>query len=115
MKTEELDVFRLSHQLALEVYRITKSFPEIERFGLISQIRRSSTSIPTNLMEGSHRMNRNEFRHFISIARGSCGEIKYQLLLSKDVGYIQEEKYTQLNTEYERVSMMLTKLYSALK
>jgi hypothetical protein len=56
-KVEELDVFKLSHSLTLEIYRITKSFPDEEKFGLISQMRKAAYSIPMNLMEGAHRLS----------------------------------------------------------
>ena len=115
MKAEDLDVFKLSHELAIKIYKTTNEFPEKEKFGLISQMRRSSTSIPTNLMEGSHRITKNEYKHFVSISRGSCGEIKYQLLLSKDINYIDDTAYLELKEGYDRVNMMLTKLYSSLK
>ena len=115
MKAEDLDVFKLSHDLTVRIYEITGKFPDKEKFGLISQMRRAASSIPTNLMEGSHRLTKNEYRHFVSISRGSCGEIKYQLLLSRDVCYIGEEIYSELREGYDRVNMMLTKLYSSLK
>jgi four helix bundle protein len=114
MKTEDMDVFKLGHEMALKVYRVTSNYPESERFGLISQMRRASSSICMNLMEGSHRITKNEYKHFVSISRGSCGEIKYQLLLSKDLGYINEETFKELTDAYERISMMLTKLCSSL-
>jgi len=114
MKIEDLDVFKLSHQLTLEIYKITEKFPSSEKFGLVSQMRKAAASIPMNLMEGAYRMSRKEFRHFISIAKGSCGEIRYQLLLAKDLQYLQKEKYNQLESDYERISMMLTKLYKSL-
>jgi len=89
MKTvEELDVFKLSHSLALEIFELTKSFPAGEKFGLVSQMRRAAYSIPMNLMEGGHRLNRKEYRQFVGIAKGSTGEMKYQLLLVKDLKYI---------------------------
>jgi four helix bundle protein len=114
MKTvEELDVFKLSHSLALEIFETTKAFQE-EKFGLISQMRRAAYSVPMNLMEGAHRLGRKEYRQFVSIAKGSAGEIKYQLLLIKDLKYISENKYTNLLPEYERVSQMLTKLAKSL-
>ena len=115
MKVEDLDVFKLSHELTLQVYEITKNFPEEEKYGLISQMRRSASSVPTNLMEGGHRFNKNEYKHFVSISRGSCGELKYQLLLSKDLKYIDEEKYSKVKEGCDRISMMLTKLYNSLK
>ena len=111
---EDLDVFKLSHQLALEVYEITKSFPEYEKFGLISQMRRSAYSIPMNLMEGSHRLSTNQYRQFVGIAKGSAGEMKYQLLLPRDLKYITNEHYLELIGRYERVSQMLTKLAQSL-
>jgi len=115
MKVEDLDVFKLAHDLALKIYKTTAVYPEGERFGLISQMRRAATSICMNLMEGAHRISKNEYKHFVSIARGSCGEIKYQLMLSKDLGYISRNIFKEMIDAYERVSMMLTKLYSSLK
>jgi four helix bundle protein len=114
-RVEELDVFRLSHSLTLEIYRITKSFPEEEKFGLISQMRKAAYSIPMNLMEGAHRLSSKEYRQFIGIARGSAGEIKYQLLLVRDLDYISENEYSDLTPKYERVSQMLTKLAKSLE
>ena len=92
MSVEDLDVFKLAHALTLELYKITASFPVEEKFGLVSQIRRSSSSICANLMEGSHRNNTGEYRQFAGIARGSTGELKYHLLLyqsfSKYISYL---------------------------
>jgi len=115
MQIEELDVFKLSHELTLKTYKITTDFPDEEKFGLTSQMRRSSASVPTNLMEGGHRFSKNEYKHFVSISRGSTGEMKYHLLLAKDLGYIEDETYSKVKEGYERVSMMLTKLHNSLK
>lgn len=115
MKVEDLDVFKLAHKLALRIYKITASYPESERFGLTSQMRRASASVCMNLMEGAHRFGKNEYKHFVSISRGSCGEIKYQLMLSRDLEYIDENTFKEMFESYERVSMMLTKLYNSLK
>jgi four helix bundle protein len=114
-KVEELDVFKLSHSLALEIFELTKTFPEEEKFGLISQMRRAAYSVPMNLMEGSHRLGSKEYRQFVGIARGSTGEMKYQLLLIKDLEYIPKGSYSRLILEYERVSQMLTKLAKSLE
>lgn len=114
MKIEDLDVFKLSHSLVLKIYELTKNFPSSEKFGLTTQMRRAAASIPTNLIEGAHRISRKEFKHFMSIAKGSCGEIKYQIFLSRDLNYLNNDKYNELKIEYERVSMMLTKLYQSL-
>jgi len=114
-KVEELDVFKLSHALTLEIFEITKSFPDEEKFGLISQMRRAAYSIPMNLMEGAHRLGSKEYRQFVGIAKGSAGEMKYQLLLVKDLRYISEDRYSNLKQKYERISQMLTKLARSLE
>jgi len=113
-KVEDLDVFELSHSSTLEIFEITKSFPEEEKFGLISQMRRAAYSVPMNLMEGGHRLSSREYRQFVGIARGSTGEMKYQLLLVKDLRYVSEDQYCSLLANYERISQMLTQLSKTL-
>jgi four helix bundle protein len=113
-RVEDLDVFKLSHSLTLEIFKLTKTFPEEEKFGLTSQVRRAAYSIPMNLMEGAHRLSSREYRQFVGIAKGSTGEIKYQLLLAKDLKYISEDLYSNLEAQYERDSQMLTKLAKSL-
>ena len=110
-----MDVFKLSHSLTLEIYGITKSFPDEEKFGLISQMRKAAYSIPMNLMEGAHRLSSKEYRQFTGIARGSAGEMKYQLLLVRDLNYISDNEYSDLTSKYERVSQMLTRLAKSLE
>ena len=114
-KVEDLDLFRLSHSLVLSIFELTKTFPEEEKFGLISQMRRVAYSIPMNLMEGAHRLSSKEYRQFVGITKGSAGEIKYHLLLVRDLKYISESKYSNFLPEYERVSQMLTKLAKSLE
>ena len=77
-------------------------------------MRRAVASICMNLMEGAHRISKKEYKHFIGIARGSCGEVKYQLLLSKDLDYITIQSFVGLKDSAERVSKMLTKLYQSI-
>ncbi|MBU4320898.1 MAG: four helix bundle protein [Nitrospinae bacterium] len=113
-KVEELEVFKKSHKLTLDIYKVTEKFPQTEKFGLISQMRRASSSICTNLLEGSHRLGRKEFRQFVGIAKGSAGELKYQILLSKDLGYLAEREYLDLRDEIEQISMMLNGLVKSL-
>jgi len=111
---EDLDVFKMAHEITLEIYRLTEKFPEHEKYGLISQIRRSAASIPMNLMEGGHRLNKKEYRQFAGIARGSAGELKYQLMLSRDLGYLGGDIYRRLREKAESISKMLTKLAYSL-
>ena len=106
-----MDVFKLGHELTLRIYRITTDYPDNERFGLVSQMRRASVSICSNLTEGYHRAGKAEFRHFVNIARGSCGELAYQLLLSRDLGYLTKTVCDDLCEICERLSRMLRKLY----
>jgi four helix bundle protein len=111
---EDLDLFKLCHELTLKVYELVNKFPTDERFGLVVQMQRSAYSIPMNLMEGSHRLSKKEYRQFVGIAKGSAGEMKYQLLLAKDLGYMTGTEYLELRQDYERVSQMLTRLAESL-
>jgi len=82
---EDLDVFKLAHQLALRTYSVTKEFPREELFSLGNQVRRAAGSICMNLMEGAMRLGSREYRQFVGIARGSADEVCYQLLLARDL------------------------------
>ena len=81
----DLKVWQRSHALVLEVYRRTASFPDGERFGLISQLRRAAVSVPTNIAEGSKRQRSQDYARFLNIAEGSLAEVEYLLLLSRDL------------------------------
>lgn len=111
---EDLTVFKRAHALTLSIYKITTEFPSDEKFGLVSQMRRAASSIPTNLMEGGHRSNKGEYRQFVGIARGSAGELKYHLLLSKDLRYLSEQQYENLKVEIDEISKMLRGLVKSL-
>jgi len=114
-RAQDMDVFKLSHSLTIEIYKLTEKFPPEEKFGLSSQMRRSAYSIHVNIVEGASRLGTKEYRQFVGIARGSSGEISYQLLLSRDLGYISEQGYTSLKERYDRVARMLTGLIKTLK
>ena len=111
---EELEVFKKAHSLTVNVYKISTKFPAEEKFGLITQIRRSAASVCANLMEGSHRLGRKEFRQFVGISRGSAGELKYHLLLAKDLGYLPNKDFVILRSEAEEISKMLCGLANSL-
>lgn len=112
---EQLDVFKLAHELALKIYKLTGRFPEEEKFSLVLQMRRAAYSVGMNLVEGSMRLNSREFRQFVGIARGSAAEVSYQLVLAKDLGYISHNTYEELRSDYERVGQMLTRLAQSLR
>jgi len=102
-----LKVWIKSHQLTLDIYKSTQQFPKEELFGLVSQLRRASTSIPTNIAEGSGRKSEKEFIQFLSIALGSANEVDYLIELSKDLGFISQEIWTQLDQEINEIQSML--------
>jgi four helix bundle protein len=112
---EDLDVFKLSHEMTLQIYELTQGFPKEERFGLILQMRKASYSVPMNLAEGANRLNTKEYKQFVGIAKGSAAEVKYQLMLAKDLGYIDEAEYGKTFAEYERICQMLGGLARSLR
>src|SRR5271165_4021391 len=87
----KLAVWQRCHKLVLEIYRCTQAFPQSERFGLISQLRRAALSVPTNIAEGSKRAAPRDYAHFLNISEGSLSETEYLLLVSRDLGYIPSE------------------------
>ena len=95
---QDLNIWKESHQLVLEVYKITRDFPKEENYCLISQIRRASISIPANIAEGMGRNTTKELLSFLYNARGSLSEVVYHLLLAKDLKYIEENVYKELWT-----------------
>ena len=96
-----------AHQFVLDLYRATKTFPEDERFELISQIRRAAVSIPSNIAEGCGRHGDAELKRFLQIAMGSASEVEYQLQLSKDLGYLGSMEFSKMNTELIQTKKML--------
>jgi four helix bundle protein len=107
MIIQELEVFKRSHVFTLYMYKITKSFPKDETYGLISQIRRSAASINANLMEGGARKTNKEFEQFIHIARGSVQELIYHIMLSRDLEYISENIAKKCIDELHQIGKML--------
>jgi four helix bundle protein len=85
----DLIVWRKSHQFVINIYRITKDFPNEEKYGLVSQMRRAAVSIPANIAEGFRKYSKKEKANFYNIAQGSLDELRYYLILSKDLGYLQ--------------------------
>ncbi|WP_075342639.1 four helix bundle protein [Tenacibaculum agarivorans] len=112
---KNFEVWKKSHQFALKVYEVTKLFPSGEKFGITSQLRRASLSIPTNLVEGSSRNSEKEFAHFINIASGSSAEVEYLLEFSKEINYLSLEDFDILNREIIIIRKMLNSLYQKLK
>ena len=110
-----LQVWEKAHILALDVYKATMSFPKDEIYGLTSQIRRSSTSIPTNIAEGCGRNGEAELARFMTISMGSASEVEYQLLLAHDLGYLGKNIYNELHEKVTEVKRMLAGFIKTLK
>ena len=111
----DLKVWQKSHELALTVYKCTRSFPKDEIYGLTSQMRRAAASVPSNIAEGCGRSGDAELGRFLQIAMGSASELEYQLLLAHDLGYVNAEEYGQLAAKVTEVKKMLAALLRKLK
>jgi four helix bundle protein len=109
-----MQVWHKAHALTLEVYRVSNAFPREETFGLTSQVRRASSSIPANIAEGCGRGSDGEFGRFLQIAMGSASELEYHLLLARDLGYLDGETYATLDARVVEIKRMLTGLLRSL-
>ncbi len=112
---KKLKVWENAHKFTIDIYDLTRNFPDEEKYGIVSQIRRSTSSIPTNIVEGCGQLDNGNLVRFLGIAKGSAFEVEYQLLLSRDLGYISKEQYIKLNEEIKYIIRMLNKLISSLK
>ncbi len=110
-----LDVWKRSHELTLAVYRATKLFPDDERFGLTSQLRRVASSIPSNLAEGCGRGSDPDFGRFVQHAMGSASEVEYEFLLAKDLQYLDDSKHAVINDEITGIKRMLAALLRKIR
>ena len=108
-------VWGKAHDLALEVYRVTETFPKTELFGLTSQIRRAGVSIPANIAEGCGRDTDADFARFLQIAMGSASELEYHLLLAHDLGFFHKAAYEEISNKTTEVKQMLTSFIKKLK
>ena len=109
-----LQVWQKAHQLTLEIYRLSASFPRAETYGLTSQLRRASSSICANLAEGCGRDGDAELARFCSIARGSASELEYHLLLARDLHLLSDSDHNRLANESTEIKRMLTGLMQKL-
>ena len=107
-------VWEKAHLLALSVYRVTQRFPQEERFGLTSQIRRAAVSIPSNIAEGSGRGGDTEFARFVHIAAGSVNEVEYQCLLARELGFMAHADAEEIDSRCSEVRRMLVGLAGKL-
>ena len=107
--------FHWSHELTLQIYKTTKTFPKEEMYGLTSQMRRAASSIPINIAEGCGRASQAELARFLDIASGSASELDYQLQLAADLGLIDQQCYEELFEILDHIRKMLTSLTKSVR
>jgi four helix bundle protein len=107
-------VWEQSHALTLRLYQETKNFPKEELYGLVSQIRRATTSIPTNIAEGAAKVSEKDFARFLGISFGSASELEYLMLLSHELGFIEPQKYESIHQEIVSIKKQLYHLINKL-
>ena len=112
---KELKVWQKARRLVKEIYLILKSFPEDEKYGIVSQIKRASVSIPANIAEGTGRNTNNDFSRFLDIATGSSFELETLIILSLDLEFLKESDYNRLITELQEIQKMIYSLKARIQ
>jgi four helix bundle protein len=112
---KDLKVWQKSYSLCLEIYRITKEFPMDEKFGLTSQLRRASISIPSNIDEGYGRKTNPEYIYSLYIAQGSLCELETQIMIARDLNYIDEQCFSELGENITELVVMMRALIRSLE
>jgi four helix bundle protein len=105
-------IWKDGHSLTLSIYKLTKNYPKEELFGLVSQLRRAMSSVPTNIAEGCGRLSDLDFRRFLIIAHGSATEVEYLLFLSLELEFISNDDYNNLN---EKIITLRKQIHSLIK
>jgi four helix bundle protein len=111
---KSLIVWQKSVALVTDIYQMTESFPKNEAFGLTSQIRRAAVSIPSNIAEGHSRRSTLDYIQFLKISRGSLAELETQLLISKNLNFISENNFLEINEKLLEIAKMLNSLITKL-
>ena len=112
---KKLDVWQAAMKSTTMIYKLTKKFPEEEKFGLVSQMRRASISIPCNIAEGAARQGKREFKNFLSMAQGSLSELDTQIELAILLGYISTGDLREIADQLLRIDKMLSGLIRSLR
>ena len=114
MPYEKFDAWKVSHQLALEVYSTTAKWPKCERYELTSQTRRAALAAPTNIAEGAAKRGSREFRRYLDISLGSLSELSYLLRFGRDLGFLEEDAYQELEQLRGRAGTLTWRLYACM-
>jgi len=111
---KDLEIWKFSREFCSEIYTVTSSFPDFEKFGLTNQLRRAAVSIPSNIAEGCSRSSNKDFSRFLEIAIGSAYEVETHLLISSDLGFLKQEDLVVLSDKLERIVKMTSRFRSTL-
>jgi len=111
---QELQIWRKGIELVKNIYSSTNNFPTSEIYGLVSQMRRSAVSIPSNIAEGFKRLHNNEFRQFLYITLGSCAELETQLVIANELKYINDKTREDNIEKINHISRMIYNLIKKL-
>src|SRR3954463_776223 len=114
MPYEKFEAWRITHRLALEVYRVTEQWPRSERYELITQTRRAALSAPTNIAEGAAKRGSREFRRYLDISLGSLSELSYLLRFSRDRGLLDDETFGALTKLRDEAGLLTWRLYACM-
>lgn len=112
---KSLKVWGKAHELTLEVYKETQRFPRAEQFGLTAQMRRACCSMPSNIAEGCGRNSQREFAQFLQLAIGSANELEYDLLLARDLSYLDRDAHGRLRMATAEIRKMLSALLRTVR
>lgn len=115
MPYEKFEAWRVSHRLVLTTYATTEKWPKHELYGLIAQVRRAACSVPMNIAEGAAKKGNREFRRYLDISLGSLSEVSYCLLLGRDLGYLSESEWRELDELRNRCGQLVWGLYQAVQ
>ena len=111
----DLKVWQRAHQITLAVYRCTRNFPREKTYGMVSQLRRCSSSVAANIAEGCGRFGNAEFGRFLTVAMGSASELEYFLLLARDLEYLSRENHEAVAHDVVEMRRMLNRLLSKVQ
>jgi four helix bundle protein len=112
---KDLQFWKKSRQFSIDIYKLTQGFPKSEIYGITSQMRRSSISIPSNIAEGSSRPSNKDFSRFLDIATGSVYELDTQLSIAHELNYVDIESFEILNSQLTSIVQMMSKFKTRLK
>jgi len=112
---KNLMVWQRSHKAVLNIYKLTKSYPREEQFGIVSQLRRAMISVPNNIVEGCGKFTQKDFAKYLQQSLGSCQESEYLLFLSFELGYLEDSQFQPINQEINEIKAMLISLIKKVR